>query len=43
MIPTEQNSKKDQGNSMHATDICKYPIKLSFLQQFDMYIVKDAA
>ena len=34
MIPTEQNSKKDQ-------EICEYPIKLSFLQQFDMHIVKD--
>ena len=43
MIPAEQNSKKDQENSMHVTEICKYPIIFFFLQQFDMYIVNDAA
>ena len=26
MIPAEQNSKKDQENSMHVTEICEYPI-----------------
>ena len=28
MIPTEQDSKKDQENSTHATEICEYPIRL---------------
>ena len=26
MISAEQNSKKDQENSMHATEICEYAI-----------------
>ena len=41
MISAEQNSKKDQENSMHATEICEYAI--FFVQQFDMPIVNDAA
>ena len=32
MIPAEQNSKKDQENSTHVTEICEYPIKPFFLQ-----------
>ena len=43
MIPTEQNSKKDSENPTHVTEICQYPIKIFFLQQFNMYIVNDAA
>ena len=32
-IPTEQNSKKDQENSLHVTEICEYPIKPFFFLQ----------
>ena len=41
MISAEQNSKKDQENSMHATEICEYAI--IFVQLLDMPIVNDAA
>ena len=43
MISAEQNSKKDQENSMHATEICEYAIILFLVQQFNMPIVNDAA
>ena len=42
MISAEQNSKKDQENSMHVTEICEYAI-IFFVHQFDMPIVNDAA
>ena len=40
MISAQQNTMKDQENSMHVTEVCEYAI--IFVQQFNIPIVNDA-